>query len=616
MFVISFVLIFCLFPVAAISSALHCHMLEKIRPYRGPKVSRFGVYHGYSTARYNSWVRHSQYISMPDGIKLAIDLVFPAINCKPAKKPLPVILMQTPYQRAYVKSNAKVMPEVEYQHLTEVLRHGYIFASFDIRGTASSFGYFNSVFSSLERQDAYHVIEWLAKQSFSNGNIGMYGSSYEGIDQLFAASLAPPHLKAIYPKAASFNLYDLIYPGGIFRNVFATKWTQLLYNINSINQLVPVDHDVSGVEQAKAREIHKNNPNILRQFIEAPFYDQFTSHFSWINNNPVSILSMLNKAHIPIYFSSGWLDIFSSDALFWYANYHGPKKLIIGAWPHVLTAGNRATNKEREKITNTEMLRWFDYWLKGIQNGVMDDAPIHYNTLNKDYFPGVWHKSNTWPPTDIKYTTLYFNKTDLRRKPSINNKRFDTYRVNYNTTSGSHSRWNTPISGEVIQYRGLRYNDTRSLTYTTKPLVSDMTITGFPIVTIYLSSSTNDADIHVLLEAIDKKGNSHYLTEGMLRASQRKLFNPAWKHFHMPYQRHTKQDVQMLMPNKVVKLHFYLSPFSRKLKKGDRIRVAIMGADAQNTDTLVFDKAPVLYVFHDKYHRSRICIPQVNNTRP
>jgi uncharacterized protein len=589
-----------------------CHKLKPIKSYKGPKVSKFGVYHGYSKASYNSWIRESRYLTMPDGTKLAIDVIIPAKNCIKAKKRFPVILTQTPYQRVYAGPKGTVVTEVEDQGLQNLIRHGYVFSAVAIRGTAASFGRFHGLFAPIERKDISHVIEWLAKQPFSDGNIGMIGGSYQGITQFMAASQKPSHLKAIYPEVSTFDFYDFVYPGGIFRKDLITYWAQMTHNIDLLNQLIPVDNDPMGVQLMHAIKQHEGNVNVIDQLNKAGFQDYYTPSFSWLKNSPASLLKKINQAKIPVYISDGWYDAFISDALLWYANYDGPKKMLVGAWPHNTNGAPKALANVRQKTTEIEALRWFDYWLKGIHNGIMSEPPIHYDILTKDYLPNKWVSTKQWPPKEIAPIKLYLSKGhSLRKTISDKNAQVpDSYTINYTTTTGHNSRWGNVAGQGFINYNDLAYNDTKSLTYTSAPLKSNMTIVGFPIVTLYLSSSTNDVDIHVVLEEVDRQGFSHYLTEGMLRASQRKLSKAPWKNYGLPYQSHKKADVQLLRHGQIVKLRFYLYPFSRMLHKGSRIRIAIMGADMNNTNTLIFSKAPVIKLYHDKQYQSLIELPK------
>ena len=177
------------------------------------KVSEYGRYEGYSRDAYNSFVRQSQYVTMRDGIKLAVDILRPAVEGAVEGNPLPVVWTHSRYRRANKgKEGVRSMGTAPY--VRDLLYRGYIVCAVDVRGSGASFGMWNGLFTHEETQDAYEIIEWIASQPWCDGNVGMFGGSYLGITQLMAASTKPKALKAIFPMVAYFNLYDFLYAGG------------------------------------------------------------------------------------------------------------------------------------------------------------------------------------------------------------------------------------------------------------------------------------------------------------------------------------------------------------------------------------------------------------------
>ncbi len=170
--------------------------------------AKFGDYKAIAQAPYDSWVRSSLYLKMRDGVRLAVDILRPAKKGVVEIKPLPALWTHTRYRRASVV-NGKIHSSLEAPHLLALLQRGYVLASVDVRGSGASFGVFQGIFTPEESQDAYEVTEWLAKQPWCDGKIGMFGGSYLGITQLMAAAQKPPHLKAIMPMVALFDLYDM-----------------------------------------------------------------------------------------------------------------------------------------------------------------------------------------------------------------------------------------------------------------------------------------------------------------------------------------------------------------------------------------------------------------------
>jgi putative CocE/NonD family hydrolase len=169
------------------------------------KISRPGVYEGYSEPIYDGWSRTSQYITVRDGTRLAVDIFRPTQHGVVVDDPLPVIWTQHRYHRANVDSQGRVVSLVDQvPGLQMVIRYGYVVGVADVRGGGASFGTRRGEFSPEETWDSYDLTEWFAAQPWCSGNVGMFGLSYLAITQYMAASTKPPHLKAIFPMMAVF----------------------------------------------------------------------------------------------------------------------------------------------------------------------------------------------------------------------------------------------------------------------------------------------------------------------------------------------------------------------------------------------------------------------------
>src|SRR4029077_12302834 len=143
--------------------------------------------------------------------------------------------------------------------LETVLAAGYVVAIVDVRGSGASFGAWPGPFSPQEARDAYDITEWLCPQTWCSGAVGMFGRSYMGTNQYLAAAEAPPHLKAIFPQMAMFDLYAFLYGGGIFRQDFARQWMRDVAGRDSAARVTPVDSDTDGRDLAAARAEHCGN---------------------------------------------------------------------------------------------------------------------------------------------------------------------------------------------------------------------------------------------------------------------------------------------------------------------------------------------------------------------
>jgi putative CocE/NonD family hydrolase len=436
------------------------------------KISTFGQYEGYSKEIYSGWKRLSQYIPVRDGTLLAADIYRPTKNDRIEDKPLPLIWTHERYHRARLHKG-KLVTVVDAGRMLTLLKNGYIIAAVDIRGSGASFGSQNIPFSRVEAQDAYDITEWFAAQSWCDKNIGMFGGSYNGTAQLFAAGTAPPHLKAIVPQAALIDIYSFLYPGGILRMDFCQKWGEFMHLLDNVIPPPGVDGAASQELLQKALEEHKMNRNIGKVISSLPFrnsLDSATDQPLHLTLNPLGLVNAINKSGVAIYHIGGWFDVFTRDSLLAYENLDVPKKITIGPWYHASSKG---------KTMEIEYLRWFDYWLKGIDNGIMEESPVHYFTMGAPQGK-EWRSVDHWPLADSVQTAFYFRPGPSGSSRSVNDGMLsvgkpkdsdesDLYTVDYSTTSGKPSRWTNGYDGNKgMKPPLLTDNDQKGLTYTTR----------------------------------------------------------------------------------------------------------------------------------------------------
>jgi len=615
------------------------------------KISRFGKYHGYSEAVYDGNERRSDYLTLSNGTRLAYDLYLPTKKGVPADKPLPVLFKYTPYTRAFtifdkdgkniiaglfnLSWKEKAFLRVRYwfdkrgylmdavfrtKYLENMLRHGYAVIVVERPGTGASFGVMNASFE-VGAKEVNEILDWIAAQKWCDGNIGMYGDSFQAMIQFAGATTGNPHLKALFPTSSGFDLYSSVnYPGGVLNKTFASFFSWATSFMES-GVLTSVDNDKDGSLLAQARK-ERGSSTLGKQseawFREFPFHDSATSNGIKIWEGPANLyplLDRINRSGIPIYMTNGWYDLFSgaSDMFLWYANLTVPKRLLVRPLDH-----SEVEKNQFDLDYGAEAHRWFDYWLKGIDNGIMNEPSIYYYVVGapkKD----AWRTSNQWPLADQKPTRFYFgegktgsvastNDGFLHREPPQNKDAADSYTVDYSTTSGKYSRWyavNWPR-----KYPNMQANDQKALTYTTAPLESDMEVTGHPLVHLWFVTDASDLDFFVYLEEVD--GNqSTYLTEGNLRASHRALSKAPYNNLGLAYRSHCKNDLVPIPAGEPVELIFNLLPTSYRFHKGKRIRLTIAFADADNFDTPIINPAPKIRLLRNMNHPSFIELPVV-----
>lgn len=618
----------------------------------GEKVSRFGKYQGYSEAIYDGNERRSDYLKLSDGTRLAYDLYLPTKKGVSADKPLPVLFKYTPYLRTFTifdKDGKNIIADlfnlgwkekaylrVRYwfdkrghlmdavfrnKYLKNMLKHGYAVIVVERPGTGASFGVMNASFE-VGAKEVNEILDWIAAQKWCNGNIGMYGDSFQAMIQFAAAVTSNPHLKALFPTSSGFDTYSSVtYPGGVLNKTFASFFS---WSTSFLEQVVtPVDSDKNGSLLAAARK-ERTGSTLGKQsevwFRKFPFRDSTTSDGNKIWEgaaNLYPLLDRINKSGIPVYMTTGWYDLFSGahDMFLWYANLTVLKRLLVRPADH-----SEVEKDQFDLDFGAEVHRWFDYWLKGIDNGIMKELPIYYYIMGGSN-KGAWQTNHQWPLANQKLPRFYFGEGKTGSVASINDgflrpespghkEAADAYTVDYSTTSGKYSRWyavNWPRN-----YPNMRANDEKALTYTTPPLESDMEITGHPVIHLWFVTDAPDLDFFVYLEEVGGSGKSTYITEGNLRSSHRKLSKAPYNNLGLPYHTHYRSDLEPIPAGKPVELILNLLPTSYRFPKGSRIRITVAFADADNFETPVLNPAPKIKLLRDTAHASFIELPVIH----
>jgi putative CocE/NonD family hydrolase len=510
-------------------------------------------------------------------------------------------------------------PLMRTSWLELLVKHGYAVIVVERPGTGASFGISDPTFEAAARE-ADQILDWIAAQPWSNGKIGMYGDSWQGQIQLAAASTGNPKLKALFPAGTWLDQYTgVMYPGGVYNKAFGGFLNWSLRFLEAPEIVTPVDHDKDGTLLAEARR-QRGTAKLGEQLTEElfkqyPYEDSTTGtgRAIWTESALYSFIDRVNQSHIPVYGIAGWYDFVGRDMFLIYANLSVPKRLLVRPLDH-----SQIDKTASDIDYGAEALRWFDYWLKGIDNGIMREAPIHYYVEGAPK-EGAWRAAGQWPPDNSGPMRLHFaagksgsiasvNDGSLRREPPLGTQAGDAYTVNYATTTGRGSRW-TAVNWPRA-YPDMRANDEKVLTYTTPPLMGDVTVVGHPIVRLWMTADAPDLDVFVYLEEVGRDGSSTYVTEGNLRASRRRIGVAPFKHgLGLPYRSHLKSDVLPLAEEEPVELVFDLLPTAHRFPAGRRIRIAVAFADADNFDTPTIRPAPKLRLLRTQRHASSVELP-------
>ncbi len=378
-------------------------------------------------------------LPMRDGVRLATDIYRPARDGALVEGQFPTILCRTSYDKSAQR----------YVDIADFFTpRGYVVALQDLRGRGESDGtgqYFHVV-NVNEGKDGYDTIEWLAAQSWSNGKVGMVGSSHPALTQVLAALYRPPHLAAIWPDVTPINGYQhqqrrggamqLQMFGALF--VHALDAQEIRDNPAAKRVIVSaMEHLRELVYATPFKAGHtplSNVPNlekVLMDYYTRGAYDDFWA----MEVNDVSA-QFHRHADIPIMLTGGWFDLFADATPMYYAamakQNRSPVRLIMGPWTHTqmrngisfagdVDCGDDAVWGNARYFH--EQVRWFDRWLKDIHNGVEHDPPVHIFVMGggsgrktragKLAHGGRWRDEQEWPIARTEYTTYYLHAEGL-----------------------------------------------------------------------------------------------------------------------------------------------------------------------------------------------------------
>jgi putative CocE/NonD family hydrolase len=565
-----------------------------LTPVAVTTVSRPGEYRGFGAKLYQGYELSSQYVAVRDGTRLAVDLYRPkTADGTIVETPLPVLLMHTPYNRRYFTSliaGKGLSGETYPGAAARLIEYGYVVAIADFRGGYASYGknegYNRGEWVDAARMDAYDIIEWLVTQPFATDKVGMWGCSATGGSQIQAATTAPPHLKAVFPMSCEFDAYPFGVPGGMAATSGDTKVPPGgPIGLARDAAAVAVDGDTDGLQLQAAIAEHAGN-------VENPGYVPFRDSVApnipdkwWLKSSPHTYLNQINESGIAFYVAANWNEGATKyGAFFTFKNLETPTKLIVGPGEHC--AWFTVKNKTGFDIA-VEERRWFDYWLKGIENGIADEPKIYYYTYYETP-ERTWRSAATWPLPNERRTRYYLGDAVLGLDKPASTRGADEIVVNYSSTP-------TNLEG--------------ALSYETAPLPAAVRITGHPVAELWVSSSASDGDFIATLQDVAPDGKVvSYNMCGRLRASLRAEARAPYDNLGLPWHPMQQADVKLLAPNEPTLLRFDLLPISIVFRQGHRIRLVLTFADAV---TPKLQPPPLVKIYRDAAHASSITLPVI-----
>jgi len=508
-----------------------------------------------------------QMAPMRDDVKLSTIIYLPE-----GKGPWPVVLVRTPYGKAsQTRLNATWT------------KAGFAFVAQDCRGTFKSEGKYRPFLD--DQLDGYDTVEWIAKQLWSNGRVGMFGASAMGIAANLAAMANPPHLVAAFVMVARSSAYEQSsFMGGVFRKELNEDW----------------------LKRQKAEWLL--DETFKHQDYDG-YYDRAEMPKHW------------EQVRVPIYNYGGWYDIFNQGNIDNFVGLQmkagalgaGNQKLIMGPWGHgqleeVKYPANSSAGAFGGTLSSELALRWFEYWLKGVDNGIMDEPPVRYYVMGDVTDPKApgneWRTALAWP-VPAKITSYFLGPGGtLSEKLPLEQESADSYKYDPNNP--------VPTIGGANLFQKKGPMDQRAigerkdlLKFATPVLQSPVEVTGRVVIELWAESDAPDTDFMAKLIDVYPDGTERLVLDSAIRARFREGF-----------------DHEVFMKKgEVYKFNIDLWSTSLIFNKGHRIEIQVSSSNDPRFDpnpntgkALRADKQTQVAtnaIHHDRVHPSRALLPVV-----
>ena len=589
---------------------------------------------------YKVRLQKSQMIPMRDNIRLSTDLYFPKI----IEKKLPVILIRTPYNKNTFRNKEEKLVAHFFSS------QGYIVAVQDCRGKFESEGIYSPP-AGNEANDGYDTVDWLTKQTWSNGKIGTFGCSYPGEMQMVQAPLMHPGLAAMIPQAAGgvigaangrYN-YWAGFKGGVLDHAASISW----YFRAAHKYSYKPPSGLADAEILKIREFFNPAATFLPDvdFEKLNWYLPLIDIMNkagappndWVNlittdfgdpwwHEVMSFYDGDEKFNTPAIHMSSWYDFSVEETLFaakYFSDNAVTKTVAENQFVIIAPTGHCDFDQSGENTKVGELyigdatfdyfgtyLKWFDYWLKGQKNSVTNMPKVQYFTIGKN----EWQSADEWPLPETKFTKYYlhsggnansrYGDGSLSQKPS-ENEFSDKYTYDPGnpvpTIGGSRSEPAGAFDQAKVEIR----NDV--LVYSTPVLKKGIEITGPITLILFVSSSARDTDFTAKLIDVYPDGKAYNIQDAIFRARYREgLTKKVW-----------------MERDKVYKIQINLNAASNYFASGHSIRLQVSSSNFPmyernlNTGGNNYDETEWVIaentIHHSKEYPSHLILPIIEN---
>jgi len=552
-----------------------------------------------SAPSYEALTERNVMVPLRDGVRLATDIYFPAVNGERVEGEFPVVLTRTPYDKANLAATGKYYAE-----------RGYVAAMQDVRGRYESEGTFYPF--AHEGPDGYDVVEWLAAQPWCNGKVGTLGQSYCAAVQSALASLNPPHLSAMIVTYGPASYY---HSSMRHNGVLELRFMIYAFTMASTSKEALADPTIKAAldeananiwEWVKAGPIRRGCsplrlvPSYEQWCIDILTHAKYDDYWKQPGYGPRPYYD--RHADVPTLYIGGWYDSYTRSTIENFVELSKRQKravhLLMGPWTHGAVGGPTAGDASflpDGGLSDPEAtrLRWFDQWLKGMPTGIENERPVKYFVMGGGPGPqergrtifhgGTWKSADAWPPPGTKPTPFYFHADGTLKKDAPDSDVEPTAYVfdpsdPVPTIGGNLSAIPIP-AGAFDQRCGPRFPSSRGtlplsarrdvLCFMTEPLEEALEIAGPIRVRLWVSTDAPDTDFTAKL--LDVYPPSPNYPNGC-------ALNISDSIFRLRFRRSFEEEL-LATPGEVYELDFEMYPSANLFAEGHRIRVDISSSN-------------------------------------